>query len=269
MNEQDLKYFLEMNKKRITTSNANVILKRVYTRTKEIDPKILFDFMGQVLIEKPKLQEGKKRVKFITAYNKSVAVRMLPRELLKMEKYFLKNYCLFDGEKLLYSFYGLVQYNQRRIYFHDRVFITNYRIIISDVIKPKGGLSFIPFAGISANILGAITNRALVAGTKYKENPSEPINAGRAAFGFEFPILDPTQIALSWMTKKTKMGLYNLDQYLPYWKKKMDEEKAHSVRFITQTQSGPCTLAIYINHHKYDDGQKMLQAIRDILLSLQ
>jgi hypothetical protein len=79
------------------------------------------------------------------------------------------------------------------------------------------------------------------------------------------------------MEKKMKFKIPFLNENLPYWKKKLNEEKAYSVSFITQTQSGPCTLTIYVNHKKlifeadreYEDGQEMLYKIREILQTLQ
>lgn len=280
MNEQELESFLEKNRKGINSSNAEKTLKRVYEMIN--DRRVLYDFIGQVLIEKPELQEGKKHAKFLKGYNTFLSKMNFenwipPRELLKLEKYFLEKYCIFEGEEILCSFFGLVEYNLEQIYFHTRVFITNYRIIISDVLRTSGGIPFIPMAGITSNILGGIINLILKPGKMHKTKSAEPINAGKVSYGYNFPLLNLTSIHMSMMTKKKKFKAPYLKAYFPIWKKGMNSEKAYSIRFVTETQSGPCTLSIYVNHQalifeaerEYEDGQEMLHKIREILQTLQ
>ena len=284
MNEQELQSFLEENKKLIYSGNVKTILKKVFERTKEIDPKILYDFIGEVLIEKPKLQEGKKQYKFLKGYKdfmssitmttRKIVYRIPPRQLLKLEKYFLEKYCLFDDEEILCSFYGMVI---RSINFFDRVFITNYRIIIIEVYRPKesGAIPFMPWAGLTFNIVRSITNRMLNPKKTSITESAEPID--KVIFGVNFPIFNPTAITIPIMKKGVKFLAIVLRQFLPYWRKGMDEEIVYSVKFTSQTQPDPFDLSIYVNHKKpifeaekeYEDGQIMLHKIAEILQNIQ
>jgi len=276
MNEQELQLFLEKNKKLIYSGNAKTVFRKVYNKTKEIDWKILYDFLGEVLIEKPALQEGKKHFKFLKGYNTFMAPikigqiidhRIPPRQLLKMEKYFLEKYCIFEGEEILCSFLGTVLY--KSVPFLDRIFITNYRIIVlSHVFKPSSGV-FIPWAGLIFNMFIAIENRMIKA-KKASIIKSVEGFMDKPFFGYQFPIYQLTSITLP-VSKKGLSGKVSSTNF------PKEKDKVNSVKFTASTETDSFDLSIFINHKKlifvaekeYEDGQKMLHKIAETLQNLQ
>ena len=253
MNNQELEPFLEKNKVKLTAGNASTILRKVYEKVKGIDPKLFFDFLGQVLIEKPKLHEGTNRVHFFGKYNRFIVRMILPNDLYELERYFVEKYCLIEGEKLLSFFYGLVEYEQKQDYFHDRVFISNYRIFIPDVLVKDYKRYRVLFKIIAER----------------QKLLSIPTTERRAPFGYDFPIKDPIEITLCMLTKRHRFKFPLLKDNLPSRGKIRDGSLAYSVRFLSQTHVGPCVLTIYVNHEMHKEGQKILYKIRDLLQSLQ
>ncbi len=109
----------------INSKNVKKIFQAVYTRVQEYDTKIFYDFLGELLLEKPELLDGKKIHKYLAFVKK---VRIPRKRQIELETYFFKKYSLFDGEKLLISFDGALRYKKYR--YLGRIFITNHRIIV-------------------------------------------------------------------------------------------------------------------------------------------
>lgn len=251
----DIEPFFERNKEKITVGNATSIFMKVYEKVIGDDPKLFFDFLGRILLEKPELYKGKRRIDFFRKYNRFIVRKLLPNDLYEMERYFVEKYCLFEGEKLLSFFYGLVEYGKKVNYFRDRIFISNYRIFISDLIQQYN--TFYP-----------IIHSILVAQQKLL---SIPTKERKAPFGYDFPLKDLSEITLNTMAerKRFRFSLGFLNENLPYGGKRKDKSLMCSVRFISQTHVGPCLLTIYVNHKMHKEGQKVLYRIRDNLQSLQ
>lgn len=200
-------------------------------------------------------------------------------------KSYLEKYCIFDEEEILCSFFGGVEYKSKRkkpIVFLNRVFITNYRIIISDVFRSSssGGSVFIPWAGLTFNIINKMVNsmidHAMDPKNRYVPKSAESKDMEKVILGYQFPIFNPTAITMPIMKKGVRWNSY-VPGLLPHWKQGMDEEIVYSVKFTSQVQPDPLDLSIYINPHKlifeaereYEDGQKMLHKIAEILHNLQ
>ena len=80
MSQQELKLFLEEKLKSIRSRNVKIILKKVYGEIRSLDLKILFDFLGEVLLEKPDLQEGKNHSKFLKGYDEFITEMLVKKE---------------------------------------------------------------------------------------------------------------------------------------------------------------------------------------------
>jgi len=254
MSGQDLESFLEKNKNVITSNNAKAIFRRIHISTKNIDWRILYDFLGKVLIEKPDLQKGKRYTKFLKGYNAFMSNRYgqliePPREVLEREKYFLEKYCIFESEEILCSFLGNVEF--RKVFFSSRVFITNYRIIVlSHAYKPSSGVPFIPFAGLIFNMVFIIEDSIRKAmKTSVLKSVETPMD--KPFFGYQFPISHPTAITLSEVKKGKNKG------------------KAKSVKFTSKTETDLFDFSIYVNEKRHVDYEKILYKIAEILQNLQ
>lgn len=250
MNEQELEIFLEENKKLISAGNAKKILRKVYEKTDETDPKIVYDFLGQILIEKPVLQERKNLSKFLRGYDDFIQVKKdfgeTPKQLLELEKYFLEKYCIFEGEMILCYFSGIVHI---KTMFSSRVFITNYRIIVlSHVFKTS--TTYMPWAGIVFNVLNLITDKAIHAKSNSIIKSAEQSSA-KPFLGYQFPILNPTTIILS----KKKKG--------------KNKEKARAVKFTSTFQTKSLDIKITVNKKVHGDSENILYKVEKILQSLQ
>ncbi|MFX0030672.1 MAG: hypothetical protein ACFE8B_15775 [Candidatus Hermodarchaeota archaeon] len=228
MNETNLKEFLEENKKVITTKNMKKILKNVYKRTENIDPNIVYDFLGDILVEKPELLEDKNFSKTLKAYN-DFSKNFPSQYNLEKEKYLIENYCLFENENILKYFLGSIGY--KRVLFKDRVFITNYRIIIfSEIQKPSGGTMFMPWAGLIFNMVNAIENKikkALHSSALKSAGKLQSIN--KPLFGYQFPIIQITDIRL------------------PLWKAKKFEGKINHMQVDSKIETDSFELRIFAN----------------------
>lgn len=127
-NKEEQAEFFRKKKELITSKNVKKIFQDVYTRAQQHDLKIFYDFLGQLLLEKPELLERKILKQYLMFVKE---VRVPPQRLIELETYFLKKYSLFNGEELLLSINGDLLYKPLRLYkYSGRIFITNYRIIV-------------------------------------------------------------------------------------------------------------------------------------------
>lgn len=250
MNDQELKSFLEENKKLIYSGNAKTILKNVHKEAKEIDLKILYDFLGEILIEKPVLQERKKQSKFLKGYNDFISKSQIPPlQVLKMERYFLEKYCILESEEILCSFLGNVNY--KKIYFDNRVFITNFRIIVlSNLFKPGEGATFFPGLLI-LNIINVVEARVVKAlRSSMVKSVEGSVTIEKPFFGYQLPISQLTAITL------------------PKWKRGKYKGSPKSVNFTSETETDSFDLTISVNE-RLNDEENILRTIAEILQNLQ
>lgn len=134
--------FFQKNKELINSRNVNKIFKDVYAKAIKIDTKIFYDFLGEILLEKPILL---KKPKTLKKYLRLVKKAKIPHNrLLELETYFIEKYCIFDSEKVLLSFHGSIRY--KKLVFLGRVFITNYRILVipRKTVRKMSWYDFIP-----------------------------------------------------------------------------------------------------------------------------
>lgn len=255
MIQQDLDSYLEKNKRLITSGNGKRILRNVYENTKDIDRKIFYDFLGEVLRENPALQEGKKYFKFLKAYDEIITKLIRSKKttilyVLELEKYFLEKYCLFENEEMISFFHGNIVF--KKYYFGRRVFFTNLRIItLSHAIK-LGGSTFIPWAGLIFNTIMAVSakiNKMQKSSVIKSAEGSEYINT--VNFGLQFPLSHLTAITLN----KAKRGKH---------KGKINSIKITSV---TETDSFNLEILIFKKSHWNFDG--IYKEIHELLQKFQ
>ncbi len=190
MSEEDLELFLKKNKESITLSNMLKVFKKVYNKVLNIDSKIFYDFLGDVLLEKSSYREGKNHLRMLKIYAK-FARNISSVKQLKDELYFIEKYCIFEGEEVLVSFDGIIHH--RSVSYYSRNFITNYRIIIVGTLSESHAtplLFGIVYQIIEASIRKAWL-RSKLTGTKnaFKSKNIIP-------FGYVFPIMNSKAINL-------------------------------------------------------------------------
>jgi hypothetical protein len=125
INNQKQEEFIENNIKVINSSNVKRILWDVYEKVKELDIKIFYDFLGEVFLKKPHLNEDKIFKKYFKLIKKE---KFPPDVQLELEAYLIEKYCIFDNEEILLSFHGEIKHH--KVLFTGRVFLTNFRIIV-------------------------------------------------------------------------------------------------------------------------------------------
>ena len=106
----------------------------VYAKAIKFDIKIFYDFLGEILLEKPALLEGRKLKEYLRFVKK---VKIPRNRLLELETYLIEKYCIYDNEEVLLSFHGSIRH--RKCIFSGRVFVTNYRIFVIGKTTEKGG----------------------------------------------------------------------------------------------------------------------------------
>jgi len=163
--------------------------------------RILYDFLGEVLLEKPVLQEGKKHSKFLRGYHDFIIKTVTPvipmSQILEWEKYFLEKYCILENEEILISFLGFVRF--KKYHFDSRIFITNIRmIVLANSYKPGGGSLYMPWAGLIFNMFMAVESRIRkMVKSSLTKSLDGSVSADKVIFGYQFPLSNPTAITLS------------------------------------------------------------------------
>lgn len=174
--------FFQKNKELINSKNVIKIFQDVYAKAIKLDIKIFYDFLGELLLEKPIL--------IIKRYLRFVKKAKIPRNrLLELETYLIEKYCIFDSEEVLLSFYGSIRY--LRIIWSGRVFVTNYRIFVIGKTTEKMDYNRLEF------------RRGVVGIKKWKRKMDEIIRAKTPStwkekpyLGYQFPITNPSLIRL-------------------------------------------------------------------------
>lgn len=258
MSEQDfdLELFLNTNKKRISSQNAKTIFRNVIDRTEQLDRKIFYDFLGEVLMEKPNLLKGKHYLKLLKSYDSAIgylvekidAQQLTPFDGIEMERYFLEKYCLFESEEILLSFSGTLTHDK---YMIGRVFITNYRIIVFGSMPLEGKSTVMPWAGIIVHIGAAIGKQISkdILSSTLRKTVDTSESKDKVYFGFQYPISHPTAITL----KKRKRGKF--------------KGSLLSVKFNSKTKTRSFNLKICVleqnSEEKYHKIVEILQNLQD------
>lgn len=253
MNQQDLKSFLEKNKKLIHSHNVKTILKKVYGKIKDSNLMILYDFLGEILIENPALQEGKNHSRFLKGYSDFIDKSKIPYEhVLKMEKYFIEKYCLLENEEILCSFLGGIRL--KKTIFLNRVFITNSRIIVLAFIQKSGGGVYMPWAGFVFNMITAVESqirKKLKSSIAKSIEGSVSVPVDKPYFGFQFPISHPTAITLPTCQKGKLKG------------------RIKYVKFTSVTETGSFDLEIFQKSKNDSYRDEIFNKIAEILQKIQ
>lgn len=250
MYQQNLDSFLEKCKRLISSNNAGSIFKKISYRLTISDMKIFYDFLGEVLLEKPVLQKGKKQAKLLKGYDEFIYETFLITgkisivEIFKLEKYFVEKYCILENEEISISFFGTIKF--KKTYFQSRIFITNFRIIVlSSSYKPSGGSVFIPWAGLIFNMFMAVEagiRKTIESSITKSLNGS--VSTNKVIFGFQFPISHLTSIV--WST----------------WGKKKKKEKGRkSIKFTSTIETKSDDLEIV----QGDGGEEILNKLVELL----
>lgn len=199
MNDQEINSLLERNKKNFSVNKAKSIFREIYSATKDIDMRIMYDFLGEILLERPEFLKPKKIGRLLEEYNKFTDKTRIPvKKHIQTEQYFLEKYILLEEEKILLPFWGIVSY--KSIHHSTRVFITTYRIIIlSGALKTSGiYVPALPFLNFSINLAAFVTRAIKRQLTKAElEKP---------LFGYQFPIFQLTDVNLQLSKKKKHKG---------------------------------------------------------------
>jgi len=192
MNDGDLESFLRTKKELIRIGNMSRVFSEVYDKVRHIDRKIFFDFLGELLLEKPLYLKGKNHTRLLKQYSKFKLMKVKSIRWGPLEEYFIKKYCIFEGEELKLTFIGVITY--RNITYNGRVFVTNYRIILigttlkqSHVMPLHFGVMYHLFEN---TIRKGILKSSLKLTTRLQESKDVIL------FGYQFPIINAEAINL-------------------------------------------------------------------------
>lgn len=173
--------FFRKNRELINSKNIKKVFQKVYAKAVQFDQKIFYDFLGEVLIEKPGLLDRKKLYKYLTFVKKA---KIPVVRLIELESYLIEKYSLFDGEELLFSFNGDLRY--RRYRYKGRLFITNYRIIVLGKVEEMGHALELLVGSFNSKMLPTDYEEKILKRRLPTEDSEE-----KAFIGWQFPIKNP------------------------------------------------------------------------------
>lgn len=129
--------FLESKRQQINMFAQNNSPKSILDVFGEVrsnvgEPTTFYDFVGRTFLDNTEFYSSK----FFKVYNKKISKYLNPNELFEMEQYILKNYCLYQNEKIITSFNGEIGVGSGKMV--GRIYITNFRIILQGSSKSKG-----------------------------------------------------------------------------------------------------------------------------------
>lgn len=253
MSPQDLQSLLEKEKKAINSKNAKNILIRVFKKITCSNWKVFYDFMGGVLLEKPTLLEGKNSGKFLHGYNEFITQYILKKkkitdtQVIKMEEYFLKKFCLFEEEEILISFQGYII--PKVLYFAgDRIYITNMRFIVLSSFTYHGALStgYLPGSGLLINLIRK--TEAKRKKIRKEDSGKSSFTSVKLPFGNHYPAYNMTNLTLPIdedgkykgsiekmiFTTKTETKSFDLELVIYKWAHENWEEISNQIIEILQ-----------------------------------
>jgi hypothetical protein len=165
-----------------------ISLQEVYNEVKPDDSELFYKFFGELLWENPNLFEQKK---FVHRYFSEIDYIFTPKEAIKMEAYIIDNYCTYQGEEVLTSFYGKLYgqiYGKTTVY-DGRIHITSYRIFVFGSKKEIAPAVFVFRRSILGSIIRNLKHSHIKKqGTKLlsKYGGSEEI----PSFGYQYPLVN-------------------------------------------------------------------------------
>jgi hypothetical protein len=157
------------------------IIKEVYNKVLPFNITIFYNFFGNILKNYPDLFTSK----FLRDYISYTSRLLLDKDLLKMEKYIINNYCAFDNEHILTYFNGDVIFKSVKI--KGRIYLTDYRVIIIGTIYNKDESEDLWLWGVGLVLLDEIIDGISL--VKIRKS-LEHMNFSKIIpiFGYNFPI---------------------------------------------------------------------------------
>ena len=228
-NLEEIEQFLTIKNEEITTAvqakkyhDVTEILRKVYNEVKLDDPTLYYKFFGEFLWKFPKLFENKK---FIIEYMAEINYIVTDKQGFQMETYIINNYCTYEGEEVLTSFFGKIEaYNMD---YEGRIHLTNFRIFLfgrkDDVNKPI----FVPFGGLIVQIVrDVMKSEGKRMMSKYGRGEDLP------GFGYQFPLInvDKKDIDDIHLKIRCKVGSSNFKMKISPKQFKNENEKELSER---------------------------------------
>lgn len=157
------------------------LLRELHNELKIDDPNMYYKTIGEFLLEYPNLFEQKK---FIREYMAEIDYIVSPKQGFNMETYVINNYCTYENEETIISFYG--QIKSHSMIYKGRIHITNFRIFVFGR-KEEDNRKFIPlpFAGIVQDIvrMSVKSDGKMIMG-KYGRAGKMP------SFGYQLPLIN-------------------------------------------------------------------------------
>lgn len=157
------------------------LLREVHNEVKIDDSTMYYKFFGEFLLEYPNLFEKKK---FINEYMSEIDYIVSPKQGFNMETYVINNYCTYENEEIITSFYGKIK--SHSMIYKGRIHITNFRIFTFGR-KEEDNRKFIPipFAGIVQDIvrMSVKSDGKMIMG-KYGRAGKMP------GFGYQLPLIN-------------------------------------------------------------------------------
>lgn len=199
-NLEEVEQFLNLKKEEISTLvqekeyfKVMKILKEVFNEVKIDNSTLFYKFFGEFLWKFPQLFEKKK---FVNEYMQELRYVFSEKQGFQMETYVINNYCTYQDEEVLRSFYGKI-YSHKMIY-EGRIHITNYRIFLfgSKEEVAQGGPSFFRVTGIFTAIISftEASIRTAIRSSIKKQGKQMMSKYGNSeeipSFGYQFPIVN-------------------------------------------------------------------------------
>lgn len=132
LNLEQVQKFYSQIKQEISENSLDlwIKLKLAYFEVKLDDPRIFYDFFGEIITEFPQLLESKKnfwRKPFMDGYHRFTD-SLIEKERYEMDKYVIDKFCTFENEKILISFYGKIFH--LNVWYEGRIHLTDRRIFL-------------------------------------------------------------------------------------------------------------------------------------------
>ena len=190
-NLEEVEKILALKEQQIMTAvhekeyhNVMKILRDVHNEVKLDESTLFYKFLGEFLWKFPKLFEKKK---FMNEYMAEIDYIVNKKQGFQLEVYVINNYCTYENEEVLSSFYGKI--DSHNMEYEGRIHITNFRIFLfgkkDDTNKPI----FLPFGGL---IVGIVRDAMRAEGkrmmSKYGRGEDIP------GFGYQFPLINVNKI---------------------------------------------------------------------------
>lgn len=186
-NLEETEQFLTLKKEEISIAvqekkyhDVMKILRIIHNEVKLDDSTLYYKLFGEFLWKFPKLFEQKK---FIIEYMAEIGNIVTAKQGFQMETYVINNYCSYENEAVLTSFYGKVE--SYTMEYEGRIHITNFRIFLFGRKEETNIPIFLPFGGL---IVGIVREAMRLEGkrlmSKYRRGEDIPV------FGYQFPLIN-------------------------------------------------------------------------------